>query len=371
MQNGKISLFQYYCLLVLYSLNSSVVLGLALSDVKQDAWLTVLIGNGLGILFLTLYGVLYLFHPNLSLVALIKHLLGEKIGGFIIFLYIIYFILIGAFVIRNIGEVINFYFLQQSNIPVLNLLVILVVVYTVSLGIEVIARTGELSFYAVIFLLILLFILVALADILKFDHLFPVLDHGVFDIATASYPLAISMPFGELFVFMMIFPHVSSKHKMIRVSVLGLLTTGFIILLFTVINIAALGPFIVEHAPFPTMRMIQKINIGDFIQRVDPIGVFIMLTCSYFKVLILVYAITQSLKKVFVRSTTNKYFILVAAIFIYYASFNIVDSLNEHLSLEDNVIPYFINTPFELLIPLLLFVVVVIRKSKFLKTGNN
>lgn len=145
MEKAKISGYQLFVLIFLFEMGSALLVPLA-GEAKQAAWLVILIAMIGGFLLFFIYYGLCRYYPEQLLTEFVKHILGNFLGRIVAFLYILYFIYLAARVLRDFGDTLLTFAYPHIPLFVANAAFILVVVYTVRKGIEVLVRTGELFF---------------------------------------------------------------------------------------------------------------------------------------------------------------------------------------------------------------------------------
>lgn len=91
-------------------------------------------------------------------------------------------------------------------------MMILVVIYTVFKGIEVVARTGELLFVIMIMLAFFLFLLIAISGLIDVSNLRPAFEDSS-KVLNTVFTETLYVPFGEIIVFTMIFPYLNQAKK--------------------------------------------------------------------------------------------------------------------------------------------------------------
>ncbi len=365
MEKAKISLLQLYTLMVLFGLGSSSLLGLGASA-KQDAWIAILIGNIAGMVLLLLYGYIFKNYPDSSFIETVELVLGKIIGRVIAFLYIIYLLYKATLVLRDIMELILLYVLTATHMLVVGILAMTVVLYAIFLGIETICRFSQIAFITVPMKMLYVFGAIA-SGITDFNHLKPVLENGWMPVLNATFPLISSFPFGEMVVFLMVFPYVNKKEKAIKTGILAIITVGIVLTLITIGNIITIGPLMIELAIFPTIQTAKMINIMDFIQRIEGLSVITFLTCSMTKTIVYAYAASIGLN-VFFKSKNYRYYIIPVFLVILLGSIYTEYNMTVHLFVGLRLVPFFVNTPFEVIIPLLLITVIIIKN--FFKKRN-
>jgi spore germination protein KB len=175
-------------------------------------------------------------------------------------------------------------------------------------------------------------------------------------------------PFGEIFVFSMFLPYLN-RHELTKKAWLSaIISSGLILTYTTSLNITVLGAEEVERSTFPLLSTVGKVNIFGFIQRLDAIAVFTFFITSFFKVSILFYGAVIGIADLF-KLKNYQQIILPIGIIIVFLSMIIASNFAEHIEEGLNIAPYYIHSIFLLIIPLLMLVVVMIRKG-FKKSAN-
>lgn len=366
MKKVQISTFQLYVLMFMYMLSPASVIFIA-KEAKHDAWMATLIGGILGMLKIGLIiTFIYKNNNNLSFPEILEKLVGKYISKILVILYTIYFIFKSLFLLRHTSELLTTYVLNTTPPLVLHIVEFSVVIYAVYKGLETISRTAEIYYFAVVFSYILFAVLLYFSDVLKMENILPMLENGFIPVLKSSVPLVLSFPYGDLIVFLSITHFVNKKEKVTKVSLLALLSTTLVLTLITVQNLMTVGPYLVENTPYPTMKSIRMIDVGDFLQRLDSIAVLSFLTCSFFKLMILQYAISTGLQTVF---KTKKYqtFIIPSSVIIIIGSLYIAKNYTTHLYLAKHFLGTYFEIPFETIIPALLIIIALVKK--FFKLG--
>ncbi|WP_257351663.1 GerAB/ArcD/ProY family transporter [Pseudalkalibacillus decolorationis] len=186
MEKSKISPQQLFSLIILFEFGTALVVPLGV-DAKQDAWLAELLGLTGGVILLLIYYYLYSHNKDQLLTSYIQKILGKYIGYFIGLSYILFFIY-GAS--RDLRESSELFLLQFSETPMTALsgIMMILVCYAVYLGIEVLARTGEL-FLGIVFSMVILTIFCAtFSNVIRFENLLPVLENGWKPVLTTAFP---------------------------------------------------------------------------------------------------------------------------------------------------------------------------------------
>jgi len=156
------------------------------------------------------------------------------------------------------------------------------------LGIETLGRFSELYFPWVILLFIIF--VSSIAPQIEPKNLSPVLEAGMKPVLRGTYNAI--YPFLDLAAFLMIFPFIHRKGKVLREFLAGTWIAGIILIITTLLCILVLGFEVTAIKRVPTYWLAKLINIGDFIQRFEVIVAFIWFVTMYFKLTVYFYALT-------------------------------------------------------------------------------
>ncbi|MDY0943710.1 GerAB/ArcD/ProY family transporter [Priestia megaterium] len=226
-----------------------------------------------GFLLFLVYYQLHRYYPDLLLVELTQKIMGKWIGRLVSFLYIFYFANLASRVIRDFGDMLLTFAYPDTPLFIVNALLMFVVIYTVSKGIEVLARSSQLLFILLYLFAISGFLLIVCSGLLDFKNLKPVLENGLWLPLKVSLTQNVYFPFGETIVFLMILPYVKNVSKGIGISAIGL--TGINLMTTMIINVSVLGLSLTARSQFPLLSTVESIQVADFLERLD---VFFMLT---------------------------------------------------------------------------------------------
>ncbi|MEW9700530.1 GerAB/ArcD/ProY family transporter [Paenibacillus sp. SI8] len=358
MEKVKISSFQFFSLLVLFELGTAIVVPLGISS-KQDSWLAILLGLVGGIALFMLYGLLFRMHPDSALLDYAKIIFGKWIGTLLGLLYIIFFIYGAARDLRDGGEFLQTAMYDQTPLFALNALMIVTITYVLYSGIEVFARTGEIFFMIMIGLGVIGVLLILFSNIMDTTNLQPVFGSGWDSILHAAYPQMFMFPFGETICFTMIFPYVNKLAAGIKTGTAAIVFSGVILCLISLVEVSVLGVSIVARTTFPLLTTVSKVNIANFLQRLDMIVVLALIIGDFFKVALFFIAAALGTARLF-RLPKYQDALLPIAIVILLCSMFIASNFPQHLA-QGKFVLYNVILFFSLIIPLLLLAVALIR----------
>lgn len=165
----------------------------------------------------------------------------------------------------------------------------------------------------------------------------------------------------------MILPYVSEKADSRKTGLKAILISGLILTVTVVTNIAVLGVSQASKEQFPLLTTVGKINVGDFIQRVDAVALSALILGGFFKISIFFYAGVSGMKELFSIQKKKHILFLVMGFAVVIATYsvNMASSFTSHIEVGLQQVPYYLHLPFQIGIPILLLVI-----TWFKKLGN-
>lgn len=362
MEKAKISLYQLFVLILLFELGSAILVPLAI-DAKQDAWLAILFGMFGGLILYWIYYRLFFYYPNLVPPEYMQKLLGKTLGKTLAFCYIIFFLYTAARVLRDFGEMLLTFAYLETPLFIVNALLMLVIIYTVRKGIEVLARTGELFFGFIYFLAIAGFILILISGLIDVNNLKPFLEEGIFPVLKVVFTQTLYVPYGEAIVFSMILPYVTDRKKVKKTGLFALGLSGINLAITMAINIGVLGVDLTARSQFPLLSTIQSIQVAEFLERLDVFFMISTVICIFFKVSIYFYAAVASTAVIFkVKDPSSLTYPL--GMVILFMSVTIASSYAEHLKEGLEFVTHYMHPFFFVFIPILLLGIAFFKNRK-------
>ncbi|MGM0875151.1 MAG: GerAB/ArcD/ProY family transporter [Bacillota bacterium] len=288
----KITSGQFLLLVTLFTIGTSILnvpSGLA-AEAKQDGWIAAIIAIGMGFLIVWTFTRLGDTCPQMTIIEINEYAFGKWIGGLISILLVFFSLFnvppllfyMGNFMITNM--------MPETPIEAFNIIFILVVIMGLRLGIETIARTGEILFPWVVFLFVILVLL--LCPQIKMDNIQPVLETGVKSLFRAALSL-IATSHSPFIVLFMIYPSSVNTPKKAKKAkkafFIGTFIGGLVMIIITFLSIAILGSEQTARHQYPSFTLAKKVSIGDFIQRIEALIAAIWFITIYFKMTLYFY----------------------------------------------------------------------------------
>ncbi|MFA5527039.1 MAG: endospore germination permease [Peptostreptococcales bacterium] len=354
MRDVRISSIQLAFIIIGFTFGEAAILNPS-SNARQDAWLVNVLALIGGLILVSVYTTISSLHPGKTLIDILRATFGRYAGNFVAILYLWYFIHVLSLVLRSFMEFMASTLYIRTPILFMAICLMIVALYTVKKGLEVIARVSELLVPMLIVTIIFLF----LALITEYDiqNFLPFLEFGMRPVLKASVHMT-TFPFGETVVFLMIFPHLNNKSQTFKISLFSILSIGIILLSVTTRDLLVLGPDMLERMTYPnyaSTKMMPIIDIEAFIATNLLIG-------GGVKIVVLLYAISMGIAQFF-KLDDYKPLVLPVSFICISLSLWIFDSLIDKILWEETVYPYYA-IPFQLIIPLLILIISLMKKKK-------
>jgi len=324
MPEYKISLRQLMIMTAMFTIGSGILLvpsGLA-SIAKQDAWIGALIGILFGFIVLAVHVLLARMYPEKNLMQICEALLGKWVGKFVGLLFLITFFLCGPTpVLQDIGSFVTIQMMPETPIEAVIILFGVIVALGSRLGLEVVARSTELMFPWVLFLFTVMTLL--LLSEVKLEQALPVLEFGAAPLFSAGLSFA-SVVFFPHIILLMMYPasanHPEKAHKAVYI---GTLIGSIMLVIIVALSILVLGPTITAKSLYPSYMLAQKINVGNFLQRIEAVMAIMWFISLFFRITLYLHLIVAGLSQIFRIKKSQAlmlpagWIMITTAIFIY------------------------------------------------------
>ncbi|MFD1036921.1 endospore germination permease [Virgibacillus byunsanensis] len=359
LENGKINIRQFTCLVILFTVGSSVLVapsGLA-EAAKQDAWIASILGVAIGLLLVMLYNNLQQQFPDKTLVQYSEVILGKWLGKGVSLLFLSYFFILASFLLREIGDFVTTQIMPETPIESILILFLFVVMLGTRLGLEPVTRSAEIFFPWIVGLFIMLIVL--LSPEIDIQKIQPVMENGLKPVLRATFPF-LGLPFLELIVFLMIIPYVNKSQKTGKAFLIGTLIGGGFLIVITIMSLVVLGNDFTARNTYPSYILGKKISIATILERLEVIVAIIWFLTIYFKLSICFYVTTLGLSQTLNLKSYRPLIFPLGMNLIVLSLINSPDITYFHHFIEKIWTPY--SLTFGLFLPLLLLGVGAIRK---------
>ncbi|MBM7615808.1 GerAB/ArcD/ProY family transporter [Alkaliphilus hydrothermalis] len=353
-KNQQLSSYQL-CLAIVAFIFGSVAIFSPVLSAQQDAWLAHVIGWGGGFLLISLYAGIALLNPNMTLIDVLKSHFGEYLGSIIGLLYVWYGLHIASLILHSFSEFMVSVNYTETPTVFIVISVLIPIFYGLRKGLEVCIRVNQMS---MIFLVATL-LLTILLSIPLFDlgHLLPFLEFGFKPILKGGLHLT-AFPFGETVLLLMIFPCLKKQKDLLKISNLAVFIAGLLLLLNLLKDLLILGPDIMSRHLFPTYMSVSMIPQA----VLEPIVSANLLISSGFQALLCIFAALVGIAQIF-GLDDYKPLVLPVVAFVASLSFWVHESYPEAFTWSVKYWTIY-SIPFQLIIPVILFGLSLIKKNK-------
>lgn len=338
---------------------------LAMEVGTPDLWMCVLLGGICGYLSCLLIVTLSLRFERLTFFEFNKLIVGKWIGTILSIGFIGYALMIGAFEIRSMGELTQFYLLEDTPIPVILISMYWVAIYLLVGGINPIARLVELLTPICLVVFILVFCLGF--KVFELDNLRPVFGLGAAPILKGLTPTFLTFSGLE---FLLVFVAMMQKPKDAKkVALIGLAIPVSIYLLAVVIITGGLSVERMKHQKWPTFALIQEYEYqGILFERFDSLFLVVWLIQMFTTYVVCQYVAAKGISTLTRLSYKKANYILLAAVYVICL---LPQDLNQ-LERMGTLIGW-ASFVFSFIVPTVLLLIAIVRRLKHVeekKTGT-
>lgn len=294
-KSGMISSSQMVFLFFIFMTGSSIVNvpGPVITMAQNGAWISLLCTLFIGGIFLAVLFVLHRLRHDFTLVEFSYHSLGKILTVFVVVPVIIYLLIMVTWIVMGVGGFMSSSTMRDTPEYVFHFFIFLTVALTVRAGIEVMARMFVMFTILVVFFVVI--VLVLSMGYYDVDNLFPIMPDGIKPILHGGY-FTLGFPYSEVLVFAMLLPftRLTEKHHLYRKMYFALGLNGLILIVTTVCSIMAFGP-ISGELRYPIFAVSRLIDFADFLQRIESMVGLSLITSSYMKATIVMFALNQTI----------------------------------------------------------------------------
>lgn len=323
----------------------------------RDSWIALLLATVPSIALGFLVAALTVRYPGQTLVEYSQAIMGKWLGKCIALLFILYFFHDASLSIRGFGEFFTTAVTPRTPIMVYMVCIVLLSVYAVRNGLEVMARTNQAF-------LILMMIIGVVASVIThkdkdYHNFLPILEHGMKPIFTGM--VTITSLFSTIFVLSMIFPFINHTDKLRRSSMITMIVLVLMFLGPLTGIVAIYGAERAMGLYFPSFQTLRDIEVGQ-LQRLDIVGIMLWSMGSYAKISTFLFATIVGVAQIFNLKEYKSLAVPIGLLVIIVSLIN-SESLIDVYRFFSDTYPYY-SVFFGLVLPLMLLTTSLIRKSR-------
>ncbi|WNS41167.1 endospore germination permease [Paenibacillus sp. MMS20-IR301] len=264
----QVSSLQIAFMIMLFEIGSTPLFLLG-GKAKQDSWLAMCTGSAAGFLLLLL--LMWIQHrcPDKDLMGMLIFHFGKIAGTSIGGVYVIYFAYQSMRNVRDLGELTAMTLLPKTPMFVTMLVFILLALYAIWKGAEVVFRLPEVLLPVMLFFYFVLVLLLGIMGSIDFRHLAPVMGDGLMPVIKAALPDIVSFPFGQMIVFLMLWSLWEKPGVPVKYTVNAYLLISLFLIFMNALNVAVLGPTIAGISQLPFLKTVRTLSNLKFVERLD------------------------------------------------------------------------------------------------------
>lgn len=356
----SVTIKELFSAMFLFEIGNTILFAHGISA-KQDSWIAVLLAMISAIPLLYLYVFLYNTY-KVNLTEILKISFGKIIGKMISIIYMFYFFYMAARVTRDYLELSTSSIFPLAPIKFIAIFLMVVTAYFLLFDISVTLKVASILLPFFLSLVSVVFIFAFTIPGYSFSKIFPVFAGGIIPILKAAYPRILTFPFGEMFVFMMVFPKLKCNKDLLKYSYLVYLITG-ILLAFNDINmISAIGVKEASRVNFPFYTVTRLITLG-FFRNLDSLYIALMIIGNLIKIIIFAFAGLKACQSVF-DIKEYKFLLIPIAAIIYALSIVTAESYFVQVPVELPIMALYVHIPLQVIVPILLLIIYFFKRHK-------
>ncbi|WP_226683261.1 GerAB/ArcD/ProY family transporter [Sutcliffiella horikoshii] len=361
----KISIYQFFTLMTLFLLGSSIVLGLNL-EAEENAWIINTGAASTGVLLFFFYAYLLKRNGWPEFHKLLEMAFGKVLGKIALLLYSLYFLYIAIRVLKDFVYFIAQTFFYNIDHWIIVLVSVYLICYAAILGLEAIARTSEILFVFTMLLIALIFFFSFMSGVTMRENISPLIDLEILDLS--NWVQYITFPYGEIVVFLVLFPFLNDHQKLIKYGWISIVFSGALLISITQLIIAILGAKVSSLYTYPLVKSLEMIEVLGIIQHLELLTAFAFIIVGFVKVSIFFISGAKGISYIF-PIFQDKFIIFLLGGIALVSSFIIARDLPQHIYIGLELVPTYLHVPFQFILPLLILLLTWMKGMKKQRKG--
>lgn len=221
----------------------------------QDAWIAALISIPLGLALIFLLVTVANINPERSIIEIAQMVLGKWVSIPVNVFYLNFFILAASTYVREMEDFLTTQIYEGTPGGVIRFMSLVILVYGLRLGLESVGRAAQVFFP--LFALFLVSLMVLLFPQARVDRLYPMMTTPLPEMLH-TVMFGVFYPFGEMCVFLMIYPYARKSSKVNRDIFLSMFLGAVGLNLILFLSLTVLGVYFSEHNFYAAYILAQK-----------------------------------------------------------------------------------------------------------------
>ncbi|SHH52684.1 GerAB/ArcD/ProY family transporter [Tepidibacter thalassicus] len=345
-------------IVVIFMAGTSSILSLAL-EAKEDIWLAIILSVLMSITVSLIFVNLHFNFPGKNLFDICEICFGKSIGKLFILLFTWFTFEEASQTLINNSQFLEDTALAETPTIVPRMFILILCVWIVKGGIELIGKWSDL--FIIPFIIFVFISVVLLIPEMDIDNIFPILDNGITPVIEGAYS-AFTFPFGETVILSLVFSRFKTKKSYYTTYIFGLIIGGICSLALSLSTVLTIGSTQALQTYYSTYNTVSKIDISDFIQRLEVISTLIFVIGSFLKISILLLASSIGISKLF-NFESYRFIVTPVSLSIINLSFISFDNRMSFVEWNSNGWLYY-SFLFEVILPVIIFITAKIKNVK-------
>lgn len=289
---------------------------------NQDTWFM----NLVSIIYTLIIFIPLLFlanrFNNFNITGYLRILYGKTLGGIIIVLYGLFFLMNAVNSLTILGELTVANFLEQESSMNIIIFIIVVVFFIISRGIIAVMRGFQVLAPIAIFITVSL-VLLGISNV-DFSLLRPVLsDSSFWDINRGAFLL--SLYFTDIFLLLMIVPRLKNKKSINKITIISVTVAIVALAGIVIITQGTLGIEQTRHSNASFLLYVRLINAFDLLERIDSIFMVGWIIISIGRITGFAYLATQIYRDLFNKREDDRLILIITLLALLIVSVSITN----------------------------------------------
>ncbi len=261
-------------------------------NAEYDSWISIIItGVSIHLILWMMYSMLN--KEKGDLIAIHTRAYGHYIGKFFSFLFAIYFLLMGATVLRSYLEVVQVWMYPDLQEPIFLIFFAVLLYYTISAGFKTV--TG-IAFFGVILPSFLIFFLFFPLQYSDWDYLQPVFNHSIKDILLSSK--AATLEYIGFEVILILYPFLKKPEKSQKWGQFGILFSTFLYVIVAIVTFSYFSQEQLGRTIWATLSMFKIVEFP-FVERFEYLAIAVWALIIFPNICISLWCAGRTLKRAF------------------------------------------------------------------------
>ena len=281
--------------------------------IKQDSWIIPLIGIIIGFIFLLLVIYIFDYKPNLNFAEKIVSLFNKKIGTILIIIFCLFCFFMCTLTYLNLNNFIHGQFLSKTPTLAIAIVCIIAIFYTLTKGLNTIAKTGNILFYIAMILFFISFI--GLLPFIEIENLKPFLNSK-----PSNYLESLNC-FYSFNIVPMLFLTILPKDKINNPKLKKTLFLSFLLSSFTMFivmfsTLASFGYELTSLYKYPEFHVLKNISLMGLEARIESILIIQCIFDFFMFVVLTIYFIVNCITSTIKFKNENVLYAILCIILV-------------------------------------------------------